>query len=186
MTKTLRGCLLMRSHGPRRTLTFEFLEERSLLSGNPIEVTTGASDGIGSLRDAIDQANQREGHDTIFIMDETYDFNHMITPTSALPEIRDGVTICTESGFTDPEQTVYINCTHYLGAGLVADIYQGYNEHVKSPLLELTNIGVANAEGHAFKIRGSDLTHAHLTKCWVHGRCFITRGAQPESLFLST
>ncbi|NQT14577.1 MAG: hypothetical protein HQ582_17605, partial [Planctomycetes bacterium] len=91
---------------PRR-LALESLENRLLLS----TVTNTNDSGLGSLRQAILDANGTPGTDTI-------DFNiaglgpHTIQPTSALPTITDPVVI---DGYTQPGASPNSNPT---GSGL--------------------------------------------------------------------
>jgi hypothetical protein len=74
---------------------FESLEQRQLMS---FTVVNTADSGVGSLRQAISDANANPGADVI-------DFNipgtglHFISPTTALPAITDAVTI---SGYSQP------------------------------------------------------------------------------------
>ncbi len=91
-----RGRLPVRTFCRGMSSLFEALEERRLLSNDPIVVTSALDEGVGTLRQAILDANAAAGADVITF---NIDGDTLIQLAADLPEITEAVTI---DGTTQP------------------------------------------------------------------------------------
>lgn len=140
-----------------KKLRFEFLEERRLLTSYSVtsnqDVPSNDPNYGGTLRWAIESANENDGEDTIVIEQSADCFetsiNKRIFLNHPLPAITEGVNIWTYS--TDKYACIDAAYSSDDNDGLVVDIASG------SQTVDIRRLNMINFSGDAFRLSGEGL-----------------------------